>query len=92
MLAGVTRIIEICFIVPRNEPESEPEVELINRDVQPPLTATSDDSDNQSEYTLGGLGSAEREGDIVGTFGPKVAAVHAFRHLPPFVSSWSGCV
>ena len=72
MLAGVTRIIEICFVVNKHDSDNESDKELA-----PPASA---DSDNQSEHTLGGPTPGPSEG------GAKIAVVQAFRHLPPFVS------
>ena len=40
MTAGITRVVEVCFVVPSLEKDAPP----------PP----SGDSDNQSEHTLGG--------------------------------------
>lgn len=60
MLAGLTRIVEVCFIVPSFDRES-PAV----------------DSDRHSDRTLGPSNPPEN---------PRLYAVQAFRHLPPFVS------
>ena len=70
LLAGVTRIIEVCFIAPTFEKDS-----LAS-------SSASSDSDRHSERTLAlstsGLGG-EKEN-------PRIAVAHAFRHFPPFVS------
>ena len=70
LLAGVTRIIEVCFIAPTFEKDG-----LAS-------SSASSDSDRHSERTLAlstsGLGG-EKEN-------PRIAVAHAFRHFPPFVS------
>ncbi|PAV16923.1 integral membrane [Pyrrhoderma noxium] len=69
LLAGVTRIIEVCFIAPTFEKDS-----LAS-------SSASSDSDRHSERTLAlstsGLGG-EKEN-------PRIAVAHAFRHFPPFL-------
>lgn len=61
MLAGLTRIIEVCFIVPSFDKEIQ-----------------GGGSDHSSERTLGPSSPISEN--------PRLAAVQAFRHLPPFVS------
>lgn len=61
MLAGATRLVEICFVIPSIE-----------------SSAPSVDSDRHSDRTIA-LDNPAQEN-------PRIAIVHAFRHLPPFVS------
>ncbi len=61
MLAGATRLVEICFVIPSLE-----------------NSAPSIDSDRHSDRTVAS--------DNMVNENPRIALVHAFRHLPPFVS------
>jgi len=60
MLAGATRLVEICFVIPSLE-----------------SSALSMDSDRHSDRTVAS--------DNMVNENPRIALVHAFRHLPPFL-------
>ncbi|KAK7437376.1 hypothetical protein VKT23_018621 [Stygiomarasmius scandens] len=69
MLAGVTRIIEICFFVPSFAPKSASD------QLSP---------DDVSDHTLA-EGSREEGSNGAANSSVKAAGARAFRHLPPFL-------
>jgi hypothetical protein len=79
MLAGLTRIIEICFFAPPSSPSSS----LSSHS----SSSSQADDDSISDRTVAeGVMPSPRRPSFVPN-GPKEQVGRVFRHLPPFVSS-----